>query len=69
MADNKKNNKSAAAKQQAKHKSKAHTANLKSKLKETKHTGLIDGVFVYTEPLSIANFAEKINKKAAEIVK
>ncbi|AHI52740.1 translation initiation factor IF-2 [Spiroplasma culicicola] len=57
------------AKQQAKNKSKAHTANLKSKLKETKQTGLIDGVFVYTEPLSIAEFAAKINKGPAEIVK
>ncbi|ARU91934.1 translation initiation factor IF-2 [Spiroplasma clarkii] len=69
MADNKKSKKQIDARQQAKNKSKAHTANLKSKLKETKQTGLIDGVFVYTEPLSIANFAEKINKKSAEIVK
>ncbi|QEH61727.1 translation initiation factor IF-2 [Spiroplasma chinense] len=67
----KQTNKSPAnnAKQQAKNKSKAHTANLKSKLKETKQTGLIDGVFVYTEPLSIADFAKKVNKGPAEIVK
>ncbi len=66
MAKNEKNQKN---KQIAKNKSKAHTANLKNKLKETKQTGLIDGIFVYTEPLSIADFASKINKGAAEIVK
>ncbi|AOG60290.1 translation initiation factor IF-2 [Spiroplasma helicoides] len=56
-------------KQQAKTKSKAHTANIKNKLKETKQTGLVDGVFVYTEPLSIGDFAKKLNKGPAEIVK
>gem|GEM_PF-3875345 len=69
MAENKKTKKTTNAKQQAKNKSKAHTANLKNKLKETTQTGLIDGVFVFTEPLSIADFAIKINKSPAEIVK
>lgn len=69
MAENKKTKKTTDAKQQAKNKSKAHTANLKNKLKETTQTGLIDGVFVFTEPLSIADFAIKINKSPAEIVK
>ncbi|QHX36580.1 translation initiation factor IF-2 [Spiroplasma sp. BIUS-1] len=54
---------------QAKNKSKAHSANLKNQLKQTTETGLIDGVFVYTEPLSIADFAKKLNKGPAEIVK
>ncbi|AUM62571.1 translation initiation factor IF-2 [Spiroplasma monobiae] len=54
---------------QAKNKSKAHNANLKNQLKQTTETGLIDGIFVYTEPLSIADFAKKLNKGPAEIVK
>ncbi|ALD66257.1 translation initiation factor IF-2 [Spiroplasma cantharicola] len=55
--------------QQSKNKSKAHSANLKNQLKQTTETGLIDGIFVYTEPLSIAEFAKKLNKGPAEIVK
>ncbi|AGR41028.1 translation initiation factor IF-2 [Spiroplasma taiwanense] len=66
MAKKEKNNNQ---KQVAKNKSKAHTANLKNQLRETKETGLIDGVFIYTEPLSIADFAKKLNKGPAEIVK
>ncbi|AGR42033.1 translation initiation factor IF-2 [Spiroplasma diminutum] len=64
-----KNTKSENNKAQAKNKSKAHSANLKNQLKQTTETGLIDGVFVYTEPLSIADFARKLNKGPAEIVK
>ncbi|QGS51820.1 translation initiation factor IF-2 [Spiroplasma tabanidicola] len=63
------NDKNKNNKQQAKNKSKAHTANLKNKLRETKQTGVIDGVFVYTEPLTIADFASKLQKGPAEIVK
>lgn len=65
--DNKNNNNN--NKIQAKNKSKAHSANLKNQLKQTTETGLIDGIFVYTEPLSIADFAKKLNKGPAEIVK
>jgi translation initiation factor IF-2 len=50
-------------------KKKDHINNLKSKLRETKEVGLVDGVFVYTEPLSIADFAKKVGKGPAEIVK
>ncbi|ASP28094.1 translation initiation factor IF-2 [Spiroplasma corruscae] len=56
-------------KQNYKSKSKAHTTNIKNKLRETKETGLIDGVFIFTEPLSIADFAKKIGKEPAAIVK
>lgn len=56
-------------KQADKNKSKMHSNSIKSKLKESTETGLIDGVFVYTEPLSIADFAKKINKNSPEIIK
>src|SRR5699024_9391195 len=48
---------------------KSHINNLKSKLRETKEVGLIDGIFVYTEPLSIGDFAKKIGKLPSEVVK
>ncbi|WP_339021591.1 translation initiation factor IF-2 [Spiroplasma endosymbiont of Atherix ibis] len=69
MAKKTKTNSNNNNKIQAKNKSKAHSANLKSQLKQTTETGLIDGIFVYTEPLSIADFAKKLNKGPAEIVK
>jgi translation initiation factor IF-2 len=62
------NNKNSNKQVQAKQK-KDHINNLKSKLRETKEVGLVDGVFVYTEPLSIADFAKKVGKGPAEIVK
>ncbi|ATG97455.1 translation initiation factor IF-2 [Mesoplasma lactucae] len=46
-----------------------HAKAIKNKLKEEKTTGLVDGVFVYTGPLTIAEFANKINKPVTEIVK
>ncbi|WP_026389514.1 translation initiation factor IF-2 [[Acholeplasma] multilocale] len=66
-----KNKKTIAAKNAAEAKAKAreHTKNIKQQLKEVVATGLIDGVFVFTEPLSIADFAGKIGKSAAEILK
>jgi translation initiation factor IF-2 len=68
MAKNNNNNKNSNKQVQAKQK-KDHINNLKSKLRETKEVGLVDGVFVYTEPLSIADFAKKVGKGPAEIVK
>ncbi|WP_338971264.1 translation initiation factor IF-2 [Spiroplasma endosymbiont of Panorpa germanica] len=52
-----------------KNKLKAHSNTLKSQLKETKATGLIDGVFIFTGPITISEFGKKINKNVAEIVK
>jgi translation initiation factor IF-2 len=57
------NNKNSNKQVQAKQK-KDHINNLKSKLRETKEVGLVDGVFVYTEPLSIADFAKKSRKRS-----
>ncbi|AEM68841.1 translation initiation factor IF-2 [Mycoplasma putrefaciens] len=46
-----------------------HTKNIKKQLKEEVATGLIDGVFIYTEPLTVAEYASKINRSVAEILK
>ncbi|ATZ18697.1 translation initiation factor IF-2 [Williamsoniiplasma somnilux] len=53
----------------AKKRAAEHTKNIKQQLNETTATGLIDGVFVFTEPLSIADFSKKIGKPITEIVK
>jgi len=50
-------------------KNRAHAKNIKNKLSEEKETGLIDGVFVYTGPLTIAEFARQTNKPVTEVVK
>ncbi|UTS70948.1 translation initiation factor IF-2 [Mycoplasma bradburyae] len=42
--------------------------NIKSYLKEVK-VGVQDGVFIYTDPLSIDQFAKKINQPVAKIIK
>ncbi len=49
-------------------KRKTNIADVKSQLKEVK-TELKDGVFTYTGPMTISEFAIKINKEATEIVK
>ncbi|AAT75652.1 translation initiation factor IF-2 [Mesoplasma florum L1] len=49
--------------------SKQHAKQIKQQLNETVATGIIDGVFVYTEALSIADFANQIGKSVAEILK
>ncbi|AVN63667.1 translation initiation factor IF-2 [Mesoplasma florum] len=49
--------------------SKQHAKQIKQQLNETVATGIIDGVFVYTEALSIADFASQIGKSVAEILK
>ncbi|WPL39873.1 translation initiation factor IF-2 N-terminal domain-containing protein [Malacoplasma iowae] len=41
---------------------------LKSQFKKVE-TGIQDGVFVYVEPLSISEFASKLNKPSSEIIK
>ncbi|AHI53975.1 translation initiation factor IF-2 [Spiroplasma sabaudiense Ar-1343] len=65
-----KNNKNSNPKQNSdKNKLKAHSNTLKNQLRETKATGLIDGVFIFTGPITIAEFGKKINKNVAEIVK
>jgi translation initiation factor IF-2 len=46
-----------------------HAKQIKQQLKESVATGLIDGVFVYTEPLSISDFAKKIGRNVPEILK
>lgn len=46
-----------------------HTKQIKQQLKENVAVGLIDGVFVYTEPLSISDFAKKIGRPVPEIMK
>jgi len=73
MAENKKNNpnqnKNQSKKALERQRINQHTKTIKNKLKEEKQTGLIDGVFVYTGPLTIAEFASKINKPVTEIVK
>jgi translation initiation factor IF-2 len=56
-------------KAEQKQRNKQHTKNIKNKLKQETATGLIDGVFVYTGPLSIADFAQQIGKPVTEIVK
>ncbi|WP_434335467.1 translation initiation factor IF-2 [Mycoplasma capricolum subsp. capricolum] len=52
-----------------KQKAQNQTKNIKKQLKEEVNTGLIDGIFVYTEPLSILEFATKINKPVTVILK
>lgn len=73
MAENKKNkpnhNKNQSKKALERQRVNQHTKTIKNKLKEEKQTGLVDGVFVYTGPLTIAEFALKINKPVTEIVK
>jgi len=73
MAENKKNkpnhNKNQSKKALERQRVSQHTKTIKNKLKEEKQTGLVDGVFVYTGPLTIAEFALKINKPVTEIVK
>jgi len=63
---NKKNHHNSAEQRQ---RNKQHTKNIKNQLKEEKATGLIDGVFVYTGPLTIAEFSTKVGKPVTEIVK
>ncbi|KNG79801.1 translation initiation factor IF-2 [Mycoplasma sp. HU2014] len=46
-----------------------HTKNIKKQLKEEVSTGLIDGVFVFTEPLTVADYASQINKSVSDILK
>ncbi|AJM71695.1 translation initiation factor IF-2 [Mycoplasma yeatsii] len=46
-----------------------HTKNIKRQLKEEVSTGLIDGVFVFTEPLTVADYASQINKSVSDILK
>lgn len=46
-----------------------HTKKLKQQLKEVPATGLIEGVFVYTGPITIANFAKEIGKTIPEILR
>ncbi|WP_338982908.1 translation initiation factor IF-2 [Spiroplasma endosymbiont of Othius punctulatus] len=53
----------------SKQKSKQQSNHLKTQLKEKVATGIVDGVFRFTENLSIADFSQKINKTPAEIVK
>ncbi|WP_031543163.1 translation initiation factor IF-2 [Mesoplasma photuris] len=53
----------------AKQKAKQHTNQIKQQLKEEVATGLVDGVFVFTEALSVGDFATKIGKNAADILK
>ncbi|AUF83506.1 translation initiation factor IF-2 [Mesoplasma syrphidae] len=63
--NNNRNTNSAAAKAKA----KEHTKHIKQQLKEEVATGLIDGVFVYTGPLSVTEFASKVGKSTADILK
>ncbi|UWD35229.1 translation initiation factor IF-2 [Mycoplasma cottewii] len=46
-----------------------HTKNIKKQLKEEVSTGLIDGVFVFTETLTVADYASQINKSVSDILK
>ena len=73
MAENKKTkpnqNKNQSKRALERQRVNQHTKTIKNKLKEEKQTGLVDGVFVYTGPLTIAEFASKINKPVTEIVK
>lgn len=73
MAEIKKNNNHQGAgkskKELERNRVNQHTQAIKNKLKEEKQVGLVDGVFVYTGPLSIAEFAAKINRPVTEIVK
>ncbi|WP_338969341.1 translation initiation factor IF-2 [Spiroplasma endosymbiont of Labia minor] len=65
--DNKKNQASKNQLQRQSQKKQSQT--LKSKFNEKKDTGIVEGVFIYTEPLTIGDFALKIGKTSAEIVK
>ncbi|PPE05087.1 translation initiation factor IF-2 [Entomoplasma ellychniae] len=49
--------------------SKDHTKQIKQQLNETVATGLIDGVFVYTQTLSVLEFATQIGQSVAVILK
>ncbi|WP_339023199.1 translation initiation factor IF-2 [Spiroplasma endosymbiont of Crioceris asparagi] len=53
----------------SKNKSIKDTKELKNKLSAKSAIGLVDGIFVYNEPLSVSEFAEKIGKSASEVVK
>lgn len=46
-----------------------NTKRLKQQLKEAPTVGIVDGVFVYSQPLTIAEFAKKIGKNVTEILK
>lgn len=46
-----------------------HTKKIKQQLNETTAIGLINGVFIFTEPLSVADFAKQIGKPVTEIIK
>ncbi|ATZ17194.1 translation initiation factor IF-2 [Williamsoniiplasma luminosum] len=63
--NNHKNNNKLAQKKRV----QQHTKQIKQQLKETVETGLIDGVFVYTKPLSMSDFAKEVNKPITEIIK
>ena len=43
-------------------------SNVKNQIKEVK-TGIIDGVFVFTEELTVSEFAAKMKKSSSEIIK
>lgn len=47
---------------------KRQHVDIKSKLKQV-DVGIKDGVFIYTKPLSVTEFASKIDKQPAEIIK
>lgn len=49
--------------------SKQHTKQIKQQLNETVATGLIEGVFVYTNTLSVLEFANQIGQSVAVILK